>query len=247
MQITIRLYRQHDLDLAGLYKTEGFRFQHEMKRVLVSYATGEPYTVNCPAGCVPAGYVPKIMPMRVNLNPQKPEERAVIDMLHSIKKGMRNSFLKALFRSRLNRIPLQSYGMGDGLILSMDDYEAEQEKHQAEEDMRSGNSTQPTAVKPQDVRKEEPADEPQDTPPEETETASVRSEARFTEEYGKPVSSVPDDLPEVPDRESEPVREQSAWQEPDMQQEPVAQQTTDDGLDDDVFADFFKEMEKLAH
>lgn len=30
MQITVRLYRQHDMDLVGLYRTKDFKFQRHM-------------------------------------------------------------------------------------------------------------------------------------------------------------------------------------------------------------------------
>lgn len=34
MQITVRLYRQHDMDLVGLYRTKDFKFQRHMKNAL---------------------------------------------------------------------------------------------------------------------------------------------------------------------------------------------------------------------
>lgn len=68
MQITVRLYRQHDMDLVGLYRTKDFKFQRHMKNALKAYAEGKDYRINHPGDeDIRKGYVPKIVQMRTNL------------------------------------------------------------------------------------------------------------------------------------------------------------------------------------
>ena len=121
MQPMIRLYRQHDLDLIGLCKTDRSLFRRELKNALLAYVTGQPYQIIWPADIMPEGYVSKVTSMHIVLKESDPAEKAAIDMLSTLKKGMRNSFLKALFRSYLSSIPLSSYTAGDSLILTKEE------------------------------------------------------------------------------------------------------------------------------
>ena len=117
MQVTIRLYRQHDMDLIHIYRLDGFRFANEMKKVLVSYANGTIYTPDFPETIPESGYVPKYHQTHFLLNDKDPKQKEAIDLLLHLKKGLRNSFLKALFRSCLAYLPLESFLDGDGMIM----------------------------------------------------------------------------------------------------------------------------------
>lgn len=114
MQITLRLHRQHDMDLINLYYRPHFKFQKEIKKSLVEYASGRIHEMVLPDEAPSDGYVAKTILMHISLNPNKPEEKAAIDLLSNVKKGFRNSFIKAVFRITLPSIPLTSYMADSG-------------------------------------------------------------------------------------------------------------------------------------
>ena len=114
MQITLRLHRQHDMDLINLYYRPHFKFQKEIKKSLVEYASGRIHEIVLPDEAPVDGYVAKTILMHISLNPNKPEEKAAIDLLSNVKKGFRNSFIKAVFRITLPSIPLTSYMADSG-------------------------------------------------------------------------------------------------------------------------------------
>ncbi len=125
MKLKVRLYRQHDLDLIALKKTEGYQLGREMKRCLISYAKGELY--------VPPDikfeeqenlYVEKCCQMNIKLSPQHPEEFSVIMLLNSIRPGYRCSFIKALFRNCATCLPLMAYADGNGYVTTRGDSDA---------------------------------------------------------------------------------------------------------------------------
>lgn len=115
--VTVRLHRQHDMDLINLYRTPGFQFQKVMKRILIAAATGTTYQLAAEPSAPEPGYVPKSVPMHFSLDPSIPEEQKAIALLENTKYGLRNSYLKALLRSSLPYIPLTSFMQGDGLVM----------------------------------------------------------------------------------------------------------------------------------
>jgi hypothetical protein len=117
MQVTIRLYRQHDMDLVHLYRMDGFRFTTELKKVLVACANGQVYMPQIPDGTPRDGYVPKFHQSHFTLNEKDPAQKEAAKLLGELKKGMRNSFLKALFRTSLPYLPLASFAEGDGMVI----------------------------------------------------------------------------------------------------------------------------------
>jgi hypothetical protein len=109
------------MDLIALYRTEGFHFQKEMKKALISYASGQKYEIQVPkGGQVRKGYVPKIMQMHISIG-NTDEEKEAVALLQEAKIGLKNSFLKALFRSCLPVVSLNSYMDGDGLVMKKED------------------------------------------------------------------------------------------------------------------------------
>ncbi len=115
MFVTIRLYRQHDMDLISLYNMKDFKFLKKMKSALIAYSKKEDYPINIPSFRVVPGYIKYITVMHIKLDEKKDAE--AIKVLTSMKPGLRNSFLKAMFRNYLTNIPLTSYeNNDDGLI-----------------------------------------------------------------------------------------------------------------------------------
>ena len=53
MQISIRLYRQHDMDLIRMYMNKSFKFTSEMKNALISFANNTPYQIITPNDTLP--------------------------------------------------------------------------------------------------------------------------------------------------------------------------------------------------
>lgn len=113
--ITVRLHRQHDLDLIHLYRVPGFPFQKKMKEALLSFCNGKAVQIDVPPEEPKRGYVPSCVRIHFSLNAKNPEEKEALSVLNEVKYGYRNSFLKAIFRSCLSYIPVDSFAEGDGL------------------------------------------------------------------------------------------------------------------------------------
>ena len=120
MQITVRLYRQHDMDLVGLYRTKDFKFQRHMKNALKAYAEGKDYRINHPGDeDIRKGYVPKIVQMHIYLTVE--QDADAISALKTIREGYSGAFLKALFRKYLNNEPLEAYKDRKDLIFNAEE------------------------------------------------------------------------------------------------------------------------------
>lgn len=120
MQITVRLYRQHDMDLVGLYRTKDFKFQRHLKNALKAYAEGKDYRIDHPGDeDIRKGYVPKIVQLHIYLNPSL--DNNAISVLQTIREGYRGAFLKALFRKYLNNEPLAAYKDRKDLIFNAEE------------------------------------------------------------------------------------------------------------------------------
>lgn len=115
--ITLRLHRQHDMDLIALYRTDDYKFARELKKVLVSYANGEVYEPKTlDATKFNEAYVPTSVTFHISLNEAKEEEKQALILLSGVKYGYRNSFLKALFRSSITYLPLVAFAKDSGFI-----------------------------------------------------------------------------------------------------------------------------------
>ena len=115
MQVTVRIYRQHDMDLVALYRTPGFKFQKVMREAVKAYAAKKDYHIVRPKGAgIKSGYIPKMVQMHIKLDPK--EDHDAIKLLASIRYGYRSSFLKALFRKYMTTEPLDAYRKRDDLI-----------------------------------------------------------------------------------------------------------------------------------
>lgn len=93
----MRLYRQHDLDLMECYRTEGFKFQQEAKAAFRAYADHTDYEIKMPAGAeIKAGPIPKMLLIQIYVDPKA--DRPMLESLSKVRRGQKNSFLKAVFR-----------------------------------------------------------------------------------------------------------------------------------------------------
>jgi len=119
--ITLRLHRQHDMDLIALYRTDEYKFAREMKKVLIAYANGEIYEPKTlEAIDFAASYVPTSITFHISLDEKKEEEAKVIKLLSCMRTGYRNSFAKAVFRSCIPYLPLVAFAKDNGLIMKKD-------------------------------------------------------------------------------------------------------------------------------
>lgn len=118
MVISIRIYRQHDMDLVTLACDKDFGLGREMKRVLLSAANETPLAPKeIPDISFTEGYVPRLIRVQFSLSPKKPEEAKAFQLLSKVKRGYRCSFLKALFRNQYMTLPLSEYLITSGFVL----------------------------------------------------------------------------------------------------------------------------------
>lgn len=98
MRVTIRLYKRHDLDLLALYYIENYNFKEEFKKAIKGYINGEPVKNAIPqANNMQTVYS---MPSKVTFHIQlKEEDKDIMDFIHSITRGRRNSMFKNIFRN----------------------------------------------------------------------------------------------------------------------------------------------------
>lgn len=117
MQIPVRLYRQHDMDLLRVYMNKSIRLTVEMRNALIAYANNKPYSiyvVDSPPDY--KGYLKPSIMIHVSIDDKKHPE--VISLLEKLKKGQRCAFIKTLTRRYMTELPLSAYFKGDGIIMS---------------------------------------------------------------------------------------------------------------------------------
>lgn len=117
MQKTIRLHRQHDMDLISLYRVKGFNFTHEMKSALRACANGTDYKIRVPKQDYRPGYIKRSIHLHISLDPKKDAD--IIGLLGDVRQGQGNAFMKAVFRNCLEYIPFRAYGKGSGFAMSI--------------------------------------------------------------------------------------------------------------------------------
>ena len=119
MRVTVRIHRQHDMDLMSIYRNKAYHIAKEFKKTLVAYANGKIY--------VPPeidfdneieGYVPTSAMIHINLSETNEADAAAIELLKHIKNGYRCSFIKAVFRSSCVYLPLLAYSDDSGFVMA---------------------------------------------------------------------------------------------------------------------------------
>lgn len=100
MMITLRLYRQHDLDLITLYRHPSFSLPAAIKKALKAYVKKEQFAIKQPATYeLPKEKISKIVQMHIAL--KEDEDSDIIEWIKDIKEGFRNSVLKNIIRGYL--------------------------------------------------------------------------------------------------------------------------------------------------
>lgn len=110
MKVMIRLYRQHDLDLIGLYYNPEFAFRKALKETLINYVRGQYYRIDIPHIGLD-GSVKKQIPLHIILDEKS--EADVIEWLKNTTKGQRNSMIKNLFRGYVIGANIYPYRLED--------------------------------------------------------------------------------------------------------------------------------------
>lgn len=119
MSVSFYLYRYHDMDLINLYRHENFKFQKEAKKAIVEFANGNLYEIKVPDTPIKSGYIGEVIPMHIEFNANKDDEKKAIELLKSARRGFRCQLIKSLIRMSLETLPLGSFeknGNGDGFI-----------------------------------------------------------------------------------------------------------------------------------
>ena len=108
MMVTLRLYRQHDLDLITLYRHPSFSLPAAIKRSLFAYVNMEQLTIKQPDPYVlPKEKISKTVQIHIFLDEEK--DKNIITWLKSTKEGYRNSVLKNIVRGYLAAPCIYSY------------------------------------------------------------------------------------------------------------------------------------------
>lgn len=111
MRIKIRIYNPYDLDIIALAEAKGFSVSNAMKQTLKYYAAGKRYLVEIPALTEHLDSEKYVKGFYVELDDV--EDKQAIEFIRSIPEGLRNSFMKNIFRASFEVCPLSLY-MGDG-------------------------------------------------------------------------------------------------------------------------------------
>ena len=111
MRIKIRIYNPYDLDIIALAEAKGFSVSNAMKQTLKYYAAGKRYLVEIPTLTEHLDSEKYVKGFYVELDDV--EDRQAVEFIRSIPDGLRNSFMKNIFRASFEVCPLSLY-MGDG-------------------------------------------------------------------------------------------------------------------------------------
>ena len=115
MMITVRLYRQHDLDLIALYRHPSFSLPAAIKKALIAYVRQEQLIIKQPEPYeVSKEKISKIVQMHINLN--ETYDKDIIDWIKNTKEGYRNSVLKNMIRGYIAGPCIYTYQKGDNAI-----------------------------------------------------------------------------------------------------------------------------------
>ena len=111
MRIKIRIYNPYDLDIIALTEAPGFSVANAMKQTLKYYAAGKRYLVEIPTLTEHLEEDKYVKGFYVELDDVA--DAQAINFIRSIPDGMRNAFMKNIFRASFEVSPMSLY-MGDG-------------------------------------------------------------------------------------------------------------------------------------
>lgn len=107
MNQSVRFYWQHDLDLIALTVHPNFDFSGWFKRAIIAWVRGEELTIPLPLEPQPFTVNMENKKICFYLSPENDDD--VIKALQEIRKGYRNSAMKLIFRTYLERPYLEPY------------------------------------------------------------------------------------------------------------------------------------------
>ena len=107
MRIKIRIYNPYDLDIIALSETKGFSVPTAMKQTLKYYAAGKRYLVEIPTLVdeINSGQYSKGFYVELD----EEADAQAIAFIKSIPDGLRNAFMKNIFRASFEVCPLSLY------------------------------------------------------------------------------------------------------------------------------------------
>ena len=111
MRIKIRIYNPYDLDIIALTEAPGFSVANAMKQTLIYYAQGKRYLVEIPNLTEHLVNEQYVKGFYVELDDVV--DAKAVEFIKSIPEGLRNSFMKNIFRASFEVCPMSLY-MGDG-------------------------------------------------------------------------------------------------------------------------------------
>lgn len=115
MMVTIRMYRQHDLDLITLYRHPNFSLPAAIKKALIAYVRKEQLIIKQPAPYqMEKEKISRIVQVHINLNEEY--EKDIIDWIKDIKEGFRNSVLKNIIRGYIAGPFIYTYQKSESAI-----------------------------------------------------------------------------------------------------------------------------------
>lgn len=103
----LRLYRQHDMDLVGLYLNPNYRLGRVIKEALKSYIKGDMYTIDVPQETELPADIKRRYQLQIFLHDEKDAD--IIEWLKQTTKGQRNSLIKNITRQYLKTLYLKGY------------------------------------------------------------------------------------------------------------------------------------------
>ena len=107
MRIKIRIYNPYDLDIIALSNTRGFSVPNAMKQTLKYYAAGKRYLVEIPTLVDKLESDQYAKGFYVELD--EVEDAQAIAFIKSIPDGLRNAFMKNIFRASFEVCPMSLY------------------------------------------------------------------------------------------------------------------------------------------
>lgn len=111
MRIKIRIYNPYDLDIIALSEVKGFSVANAMKQTLKYYAAGKRFLVEIPTLTEHLVNDQYVKGFYVELDDVA--DAQAVEFIRSIPDGLRNSFMKNIFRASFEVSPMSLY-MGDG-------------------------------------------------------------------------------------------------------------------------------------
>lgn len=109
MNVIVRLYWQHDLDLVALTLHPMFEMGKWMKKAMIAYAQGdEEFHIPLPPEMPPEKPLEN-SDAHFALDPKNEIENEVIKILQQFRNGQRNSVIKLIFRNYLDELFLKPY------------------------------------------------------------------------------------------------------------------------------------------